>query len=64
MIGTKTDTKQRVQFARIDSIDRRNDIEAVRKLMFDSGLSFTSERIERFLRPTSLVPTRVRGFQL
>jgi hypothetical protein len=43
MIGTKMDTKQRVRFACIDSIDYQNDIEAVWKLMFDSGLSVTSE---------------------
>lgn len=62
MIGTKTDTKQRIRFARVDSIKRKKDIEAVRKLIFDGGLSITNERIELFLRPTSLVPTRVRGF--
>jgi hypothetical protein len=61
MIGTKTDTKQRIQLARVDSVDRQNDIETVRELMFDGGINITSERIERVLRPTSLVPTRVRG---
>jgi hypothetical protein len=59
MIGTKTDTKQRIRLARADSVQRRAKIESARKLLFDSGLSITNERIEYLLRPTSLVPTRV-----
>ncbi len=57
MLGTKTDIKQQIQFARLDSIDHQNVIEAVQKLMFDGGINITSEQIERVLRPTSLVPT-------
>jgi hypothetical protein len=59
MIGTKTDTKQRIQFARVDSFQRRVKIEFARKLIFDGGLSITNKRVEGFLRPMSLVPTRV-----
>jgi len=59
MIGTKTDTKQRIQFARVDSFQRRVKIEFARKLIFDGGLSITNKRVEDFLRPMSLVPTRV-----
>ncbi len=57
MLGTKTDIKQQIQFARLDSIDHQNVIEAVQKLMFDGGINITSEQIEQVLRPTSLVPT-------
>lgn len=59
MIGTKTDTKQRINLARVDSEDRREKIEHARKLMFEGGVNITSDKIERLLRPTSLVPTRV-----
>src|SRR5258705_204202 len=59
MIGTKTDAKQRTNLARVDSQDRRNKIELVRRMMFEGGVNITSERIETFMRPTSLVPTRV-----
>lgn len=59
MIGTKTDTKQRINLARIDTEDRRMKIEIARKLMFERGLNITSSKVENLLRPTSLVPTRV-----
>src|ERR1700679_4254441 len=59
MIGTKTDTKQRIRLARADSVQRRAKFESAGKLLFVIGLSFTNERIEYLLRPTSLVPTRV-----
>lgn len=59
MVGTKTDTKQRINLARVDSEDRRNKIDITRKLMFEDGLNITSSKIENLLRPTSLVPTRV-----
>ena len=59
MIGTKTDTKQWINLARVDSEDRRDKIERVRKWMFEDGVNITSKRIEEILRPTSLVPTRV-----
>ncbi len=53
MIGTKTDAKQRTNLARVDSQDRRNKIELVRRMMFEGGVNITSERIETFMRPTS-----------
>jgi hypothetical protein len=59
MIGTKTDTKQRINLARVDSEDRRNKVDITRKLMFEGGVNITSIKIENLLRPTSLVPTRV-----
>lgn len=59
MIGTKTDVKQRIKLARVDTQNRRNKIELARRMMFEGGVNITSERIETVLRPTSLVPTRV-----
>jgi hypothetical protein len=59
LIGTKTDTKRRIQLARVDSEDRRHKIELVRRMMFEGGVNITSKRIEDLLGPASLVPTRV-----
>jgi hypothetical protein len=59
MIGTKTDTKQRIRLTRVDSQDRRRKVEIARKLMFEGGVNITSIKIEDILKPTSLVPTRV-----
>jgi hypothetical protein len=62
MIGTKTDTKRRITLARVDNENCQEKIEVARKLMFEGGVNITSEKIERLLRPTSLVPTRVCFF--
>ena len=62
MIGSKTDAKQRIKLARVDSQSRRNIIECARKMIFEGGVNITSKRVEKLLKPTSLVPTRV-GFQ-
>lgn len=62
MIGSKTDAKQRIKLARVDSQSRRNIIERARKMIFEGGVNITSKRVEKLLKPTSLVPTRV-GFQ-
>jgi hypothetical protein len=59
MIGTKTDSKQRISLARIDSEDSREKVELARKSMFEEGVNITSATIERLLQPTSLVATRV-----
>ena len=59
LIGTKTDTKQWVQLARVDSADRQHKIELARRMMFEGGVGITSTGINDLLGPTSLVPTRV-----
>jgi hypothetical protein len=56
MIGTKTDTRQRIRFARVDSHQRRKKIELARKLMFERGVNVTSEKIENFYGPHLLFP--------
>lgn len=59
MVGSKTDMRNRVKLARVDSEARQFDIELVRELMFKFGVNITSKRITRILDPTSAVPTRV-----
>ncbi len=59
LIGSKTDTKSRLQLVRKDNEARREKIEDARRLMFEKGDNITSEKIEKILRPHSLTPTRV-----
>ena len=51
--------RKRLKYARVDSEARRFDIELVRKMLFEKGISITSTKIDRILGPTSAVPTRV-----
>src|SRR3981081_3339263 len=59
LIGSKTDTKSRLQLARKDDKARQRKVEVARRLMFERGVNITSEKIEKILRPESLTPTRV-----
>jgi hypothetical protein len=59
LIGLKTDTKQRIQLACVDSEDRQCKINLVRQMIFDGGINITSQQIKNLLGPTSLVPTQV-----
>jgi hypothetical protein len=59
LIGSKTDVKQRLNLVRVDSEERQRDVEDARRLMFEKGVNITSEKVEKILRPESLVPTRV-----
>jgi hypothetical protein len=59
LIGSKTDTKQRLSLARVDTKERRNTVEKARRLIFEKGVNITSSHIDDLLRPESLVPTRV-----
>jgi transposase len=51
--------RNRVKLARVDSEARRFDIEVVRQMLFEKGLTITSVFIERVMDATSGVPTRV-----
>ncbi len=59
LIGSKTDLKQRLKLARVDTIARRRKIERARGLLFQQGVNITSKRIEDLLQSESLVPTWV-----
>jgi hypothetical protein len=49
----------RLKFLRVDNEARRFDIEVVRKLLFEKGVTITSVKIDRIMGPKSTVPTRV-----
>jgi hypothetical protein len=57
-LGSKSDTHARHRLIRADSQRRRQKIESARRLIFQ-GVNITSKRIDQFLGPESLTPTRV-----
>ena len=59
-VGSKTDLRNRVKLEHMDTEARCYDIEVVRKMLFEKGISILSIKIDRVLGPTSGVPTRVR----
>jgi hypothetical protein len=59
LIGSKTDVKRRLNLTRVDCEEWQRDVEDARRLIFEKGINITSERVEKILRPESLVPTRV-----
>lgn len=65
-MGSKRDMHQRedVRNQRVDSTWLRTKIETVRTWIFDTGLLVTGAAVERIMKPTSLVPTRVRLYAL
>ena len=59
-VGSKMDLCNRVKLERVDTEARCYDIEVVRKMLFEKGISILSIKIDRVLGTTSGVPTRVR----
>jgi hypothetical protein len=51
--------RNRVKLLRVDSEGRRYNVEQVRKLLFEKGITITSVFVDRILEATSGVPTRV-----
>jgi hypothetical protein len=58
-LGSARDTLDRVKLIRLDTAERRWDIEHVRKLIYQNGLGVGSKGIKRILGPKSMTPTRV-----
>ena len=60
-MGTAHDMRQRIEGLRFKSLDRKwlEDVEMVRKFIFEKGYGVTSRAVERVLAPKSWVPTRV-----
>ena len=58
-VASRSDMRNRVTLARVDSEARRYDVEQVRKLLFEKGIAITSVFLDRILEATSGVPTRV-----
>ena len=59
-LGTKLDAIRRKNI-RVDSEQRQDDVERVRRWIFETGRSVTSKAIDTFLK-YSMVPTRVLFF--
>ena len=58
-VASKRDMRNQVKLAHVDSEARRFDIELVRRMLFEKGLTITSVFIDWVLDATSGVPTRV-----
>lgn len=59
-LGTADDMRARLELARVDSEERRQAILNARKIIYKEGYAVTSDRVEKILKPQSLVPTEVR----
>ncbi|KAH7916892.1 hypothetical protein BV22DRAFT_997067, partial [Leucogyrophana mollusca] len=56
-LGTERDMLQRTLLARTDNQERREKIDAARKLIYESNYAVDTDQVERMLKPESLVPT-------
>ena len=61
LVGSKSDMQNWIKFAQVDSKPCQFDIEQVRQLLFERGLSLTSKAVKAILDPISAVPTQVRS---
>lgn len=61
LLGSKSDMRSRQDLLRVDNKLRRENIEKARRLIF-KGVNVTSKKLEHFLGPDCLIPTRVCGF--
>ena len=59
-LGSKHDRSLRTNNCRMDSQQRQNWIERVRKMIFKKGRGVTSQAVEGLIGAISLVPIRVR----
>ena len=63
-LGLPKDRQQRVQFLRVDNLQRRNKISSARRIIYEENYHVNSTAVERILKEESLVPTSVRFFFL
>jgi hypothetical protein len=61
-LGLPKDRQQRVQFARVDNLQRLNKISSARRIIYEDNYLVNSAAVERILKEESLVPTSVRFF--
>ena len=59
LLGSKSDMRTRQDLLRVDNESRRVNVEKARRLIF-KGVNVTSKKLEHFLGPECLIPTRVR----
>ena len=61
-VGMKSDMRNQVKLACVDSETQQYDIEPARKMLFEKGINISSIKIDQILGPTSAVPTRVSSW--
>jgi hypothetical protein len=63
-MGTPHDLALREEQRRKDDTERRRKIDSARKIIFKQNYSVNTDEVEKLLKPTSLVPSRVSSTQL
>lgn len=58
-LGMPRDMMQRETLARVDNLQRRNVVDAARRVIYDKNFQVNSTGVENILQATSLVPTAV-----
>jgi hypothetical protein len=58
-MGMARDMKQRVTMARVDNTQRRNVVDAARRVIYEKNFQVNSAGVENMLQDTSQVPTAV-----
>ena len=61
-LGLPKDRQQRVQFPRVDNLQRQNKISSARRIIYEENYRVNSAAVEHILKEESLVPTSVRFF--
>jgi len=59
-MGTARDMQQRETMARVDNMQRRNLVDAARRVIYEKNFRVNSAGVKNMLQDTSLVPTAVR----
>ena len=61
-MGTSLDQDSRLLRKRVDDTSRKNNVEQARKLIYGhKNYAVDADKVEKLLKPTSLVPSRVRN---
>ena len=60
-MGTEADTQLRDDLKRRDINELREKVDTAHKIIYKDGYAVNSDRVERLLKPESLVPTKVRA---
>jgi len=63
-LGLSKDRQQRVQFQRVDNLQRQVKISSARRIIYEENYRVNSAAVERILKEESLVPTSVGVFSL
>lgn len=61
-VGTPADMAIRTAQRRLDNEERQRKVDSARRLIYESGYVVNSDKVDKFLKSESLVPTEVCSF--